>query len=154
MTKFKDLEGGNKKVDRLKISGGQSVKGVFVGDPVDFRQHWNGKFGEACIGEGCIHCGNGDSPKFRFQINFVYQNEGVWTAKVFEGGVRVYKQLNEINKEYPLESNLIKITRHGDDTDTTWSFLPAGSLDKATLQKVATTPVQDLSQGDLFEESA
>lgn len=73
--------------------------------------------------------------KFRFRVNFVTKEGATYVPKIFEQGLTVYKQLAELHKEYDLESTVVKVTRNGTGTDTTYSLLPL--LKQAITKEVA-----------------
>jgi hypothetical protein len=60
----------------------------------------------------------------------------VYVPKIFEQGLMVYNQLRELNEEYGLDEIVVKITRNGTGTDTTYSILPLlkQAISKETLK--------------------
>ncbi len=126
--KFKDAtelpEGGGSK-NFLKLKDKESISGIFRGDLAEFFVLWeNGKSREVDAGT--------PGGKFRFRVNFVHKEGSVYVPKIFEQGLMVYNQLRELNEEYGLDEIVVKITRNGTGTDTTYSILP--------LLKQAITP--------------
>lgn len=138
--KFKrDLpESGGKNY--LKLKSGESITGIFMGEPYEFYSLWEqGKPREVPAGT--------PGAGFRFRINFVVKEGGVYVPKIFEQGVTVYKQLDEINTEYPLETTVIKISRSGSSiSDTTYSLLPLLNkpIDAQTMAHLRTIELHDL----------
>jgi hypothetical protein len=127
--KFKSEGQGIKNL--LKLKPGESITGVFKGDPVDYQQHWVGGRGVICEGAACPYCQEKDEegkplkPGFRFRINFLTLENSQWTAKVFEQGYTVYKNLRSLHEsDYNLEKTLVKITRYGSDKTTTYQIVP------------------------------
>jgi hypothetical protein len=117
-------EGGGSK-NFLKLKDKESVQGIFRGDLHELFIFWeNGKSREVEPGF--------QGAKFRFRVNFVMKEGAVYVPKIFEQGLTVYNQLRELNEEYGLEEIVVKITRNGTGTDTTYSVLP---LLKQTLSK-------------------
>jgi hypothetical protein len=117
--KFRDNlpEQGSGSKNFLKLKDRESVTGVFCGDIREFFGIWeNSKMTE--VPEGTPKAG------FRFRVNFVVKEGSNYIPKIFENGVSVYRQLAELNEEYPLEETVVKITRNGTGTDTTYSILP------------------------------
>ena len=101
----------------LKLKDGESVAGVFRGEPYIFYNKWvNGK--TQLVEEGC------PDGKMRFRLNFVVNEPTGLVVKIFENGRTVYDQLKEINDEYDLEKTIIKISRKGEKLETTYTILP------------------------------
>lgn len=135
----------------LKLKPGESVTGVFKGDPAMFYQHFTGGRSSECPGRNvCQQCASGEKASWRFRLNFIAQDStGAWSVKVFEQGRRVYTQLVEINKENPLEHTRVKITRIGADKQTTYQIMPStkaittaenATIEKLSLHTLATVP--------------
>lgn len=109
----------------LKMKPEESITGIFRGDIYTFRQHWENKKAFPCLEINCPRCDAGQKSSFRFQLNFIFKENAVLVSKIFEQGWTVMEQLEELNKDYPLEMTLVKITRKGNGTDTTYTILPA-----------------------------
>jgi len=108
----------------LKLEDGETVMGVFRGEPREYDIHYiQGKGYIDCV-SGCVHCTDGVKQSFRFRVNFVVKVNGALTPKIFENGVLIYNAMKELNKDYPLESTLVKLTRTGLKKDTVYSVLP------------------------------
>lgn len=141
---FKDLPetGGSKWY--LKLKDKESVAGVFRGNPHEFYVVWeNGK-------SNVVDESNPDG-KFRFRINFVVKEGDNYAPKIFENSRTVYEMLKELSKEYDLETTVIKITRSGSGTDTTYSLLP---LLKQALTPEATAHLAGLQLLELAPKTA
>jgi hypothetical protein len=109
-------EGGGSK-NFLKLKDKESVQGIFRGDLHEFFVLWeNGKSREVDAGF--------PGGKFRFRVNLVIKEGPSYVAKIFEQGLTVYNQLRELHEEYELDKIVVKITRNGTGTDTTYSVLP------------------------------
>jgi hypothetical protein len=134
--KFKDLPHGN--MSFLKIDPGSSVKGIFRGDPYEFRIHWVAGASTVCTGKDCPSCADSIRSSFRFRINFITNENSNFTAKVWEGGKKVYEMLKALHEsEYNLEKHAMKISRSGSGTDTTYSVIPvANGTIKPDVEKV------------------
>lgn len=137
--------------DFLKIEAGQSVEGVFRGDPVDFYQHWP-KGGEKsiCSGSGCPSCAAGVKRNFRFLINFVMKENAAYVAKVWEQSGTVYDDMRGLHESgYDLEKTVVRITRKGNGKDTTYHIVPKpdGKLTPATEKAIAAVKLNELGQG-------
>lgn len=130
----------------LKLKDGESVKGVFRGDPFDFESHWkNGSV--PCPGAGCEFCAQGEAPAFRFRINLVVKENGAYTAKLWEQGWRVYEALQGLDVSgYDLEKTAVQVTRRGSDkNNTTYSILPIpnAELSEDQLKAIGDTKLHD-----------
>lgn len=139
----------------VKLKDKEFVTGVFRGDVKEYRQHWLGSSGAPCTGDGnCPHCKGGNKSAFRFRLNLITKEDGKYLAKVFEQGWLFYQQLSALNKDFPLEKNVVKVTRHGSSkNDTTYTVIPVpnGAL-TADLEKViAAIPLNEL---DPFAKTA
>jgi hypothetical protein len=134
--------------DFLILGDGDSENIVFMGDLYEFRTHWTGKFSEICPEDNtCKSCAQDEKPRFRFRVNAVVKIESGYQARIFEQGWKAYSALKELNTEYPLESNVIKVSRKGSGReDTVYTFLPAknGTLNKAQIEAISKVPLLDL----------
>lgn len=120
--KFKSMERTNKF---LKLNDGDSVTGVFVGDPCEFRQHFVDGKSEVCDGNDCVHCQNGQKSSFRFRVNFIDVKD--FAVYIFEQGKTTYQSLENLDGAIaPLEKTLIKITRTGTALSTRYILLGLG----------------------------
>lgn len=126
------------------------MKGVFKGEPYDFRQHWiqGEQKSTVCPGVGCPLCAQGEKPSFRFRLNFIVSENGVYTAKILEQGWTVYEALKNLHEsDYNLEEYVLKITRHGDGTNTSYSVVPLadGKLPPEKLKLINEVPLLELA---------
>lgn len=140
--KFKAASAMDSK-NYLRLKDKDTVKGIFQGEPYEFKTHWNGKQSELCSEDSvCPHCAVGLKAKFRFRINFVMKEGDAYVAKIFEQGWTVYNTLKDLSTEYDLENYIVKIGRSGSGiNDTVYSIVPVPSgavlpQTKAILQKV------------------
>lgn len=103
-------EGKGSGMPFIKLKSGESIVGVFKGDPYEFYQVWETK---QIVPKG--------TPKsaFRFRINFVTKEGANYVAKVLEQGTTVYNQLRDLNQHYPLEETVVTISRQGSTKDDT-----------------------------------
>ncbi len=141
--------GTDNSKDRVKLKSGESIKGVFMGDTHEFKQHWKDGKPSLCPGEtDCEKCANGDKAKFRFSLNLIIKENGTYVAKVFEQGWKVFLDLKALHEGgYHLEQYLMKITRNGSTmNDTTYSIVPVpdGKLTAAQLKEVAAVKLIQL----------
>jgi len=133
---------------------GDSIKGVFRGEPHLFRQHWTntpqGKRSVDCVGVECAVCKTGDKSKFKFRCNFVTLENGAYVAKIYEGGKTIYDSLADIAKEYgpdKMSGVLLKITRKGQGMDTSYSVVvapPSAQPNSVELDAIAAVGLNGL----------
>jgi hypothetical protein len=139
----------------IRLKAGESVRGVFRGEPFDFKQHWVNNRGQMCPGDGCALCAEGKKPSFRFRINFIINDNGAYVAKVFEQGWTVYETMKNLHEsEYNLDLHQMKITRHGSgQNDTTYSIIPVpnGTIDEAKEKVLSSIKLHELREESLAE---
>jgi hypothetical protein len=139
---------GNGSKNFLKLKDKESVQGIFRGELHEFYVLWeNGKSREVSAGT--------PEAKFRFRINFVSKDSAGYTAKIFEQGLSVYNQLAELHNEYELDKIVVKITRNGIGTDTTYSILPLlkAPITKDTFKYLEEMPLLPLTSANSGEKS-
>ncbi len=119
--RFKDEKdipsgGGDKFV---KLKDGESIAGVFMGDPYEFSVLWSS-------GKSSVVEDGTPNAKFRFRVNFITKDAKGYVAKLFEQGPAVYKRLIKLNEDFQgLENVVVKITRHGSGmNDTEYTIDP------------------------------
>lgn len=133
----------------LKLKNGESIVGIFRGDPIRFEQHYlqTDRFGTIClIPQPCPKCAAGDFPKFRFRINFVFMQGNQLVCKIFEQGGRVYDLIGGlIQAGYNLEEHFVKIVRNGERQQTKYTItpLPNGKLSPDQKNKVMAVAFLD-----------
>jgi hypothetical protein len=156
---FEPRETGSKNFLDLKKAGAIQ-RGVFAGEVFKFKQHWSQtqKKGTICPGfEKCETCAKVTDemsdeekkkywPSFRFRVNFIINENGAYTAKIFEQGATVYDTIVPLGQDYDLRKHLFKITRHGSGKDTTYSIVPVpnGQLDAEKLKQISEVTLQSL----------
>lgn len=130
----------------IKLKDGESVTGIFRGEPKVFYVQWNnGKSSECSKGA--------EGAKFRFRINIVVNEDKKYVAKILEQGALVYSDLKALNEEYPLEETLVKITRNGTGTDTTYTVMPMRAQpDSKTLSAIALVELNSLESKEKTEK--
>lgn len=142
----------------IKIKDGESVTGIFKGEPVEFYIHGNQADTTACEGEGCPRCKAGEEKRFRFRLNFICKQQGAIVCKIFEQGKRVYRMLKDLNEMSSLETTTLMIKRTGSSKDdTTYTIIPAmnAQLKPDEIEKlVASVQLNDLTIGTGVSNSA
>jgi len=139
----------------VKLKSGDSLKGVFRGEPYDYRAHWVGgktEFCKAVEGLPCSHCTNGDQSAFKFRLNFLVQENGAWVAKIFEQGWKGYENLMGMDAAYQkegtgLEKVAVTISRSGSTkNDTVYTFTPSvtGPISPEQEKQLSAVKLQSL----------
>lgn len=151
---------GPKKDEFLKVKSGQSIQGIFVGEPYQFYQHSfypEKKFPELCVNpETCKHCSQGMKPAFRFRVNIIIKENGRLVAKVFESGWKVWQNLMVLNQKFDISRNTIDMTRNGSGTETTYTIipLPDGKLNDEMFAKISAIPLVELEHKPILAPDA
>ncbi len=124
----------------VKLKDGEKIHGIFMGDIHEFNVMWKNSKAEE-VPEGHP---NG---KFRFRINFMVKEGAVYVPKVFEQGLKVYKDLADLHEIYPLDKTLVQISRKGNSVnDTTYSIMPMPQkISEETLAHIKTIKLNDLT---------
>jgi len=135
----------------VRLADGERIQGVFRGSPSIFRLHWANRQSTRCEGKDrCALCQGGDKPKFRFAINFITKEDGVWVAKIFEQGYLLYKKLKDLHEnDYNLEETAVNVSRTGEELETEYNVLPAknnGGLTAKDFKAIAAVPLNRLSE--------
>lgn len=140
-------EGG----DFIRLKDGDSVRGVFRGDPFVFRQHWVGQSTIRCPdNDTCERCKAGEKPAFRFKLNFIVKENDQLAVKVLEQGWKLYQALNDLQAGgWDLEKNFVVIKRTGKGkNDTVYSAnpVPNGTLGPEGLKSVEALTLTNFSE--------
>ncbi len=144
----------------LRLKAGESVVGVFRGDPVTFEQHYSQteRRGTVCLVPlVCPKCVAGDFPKFRFKINFLSMENNSLVAKIFVQGGMVYDLIGGLLQSgYNLDEHFVKISRTGDRQQTKYTVvpLPKGQITDAQRNKILSVPLIDLKQKPQAEDTS
>lgn len=119
-------DSGTSKEDFLRLKDGDTHKVLFRGKLHETYALWNGQFYEE-VPRGTKSADGERKAAFRFKINVVMEESpGKYVAKIFEQGFALYEQMAEVNKEYVLEKNWMKLSRKGSGPqDTTYAIVPA-----------------------------
>lgn len=87
-----------------------------------------------CIGKGCPACETSVDARFKAFLPVLTKDEGV---KIFSFGIRVYRQLAELETEIgSLKGKVIKIKRTGEGLKTQYMIIPTGKTMKVEDQEV------------------
>lgn len=134
----------------IKLKAGESIQGVFQGDPYEFKTHWlqNEQRSVLCDNPAlCAVCKLGDKPKFRFRVNFVVKEGDAYAAKVLEQGWTSYQALENLQESgYNLEKQIIVITRQGAGLNTSYSIIPSP---KGLINGDAEVKIKEVKLNDL-----
>ena len=141
--KFKPkTEGGTSGKNFVRLKAGESVHGIFRGEPYDFRQHWVNNKTQLCTGDECELCKAKNKASFRFRLNLIINENKAYVAKIFEQGYQVYDYIRSLaDSGYDLEKTVVKITRHGsgpNDTSYVIVPVPGGALDGEKEKAIET----------------
>lgn len=145
--KFETPAGGISSNHFVKLKDKEKIVGLFRGDPFTFRDHWTGQRSEVCPGStDCPRCAKNEKSKFRFHINFLTQDNHVWTPKIFAGGWTVFQSLKALHEgDYDLEKTKVSINRSGTGTDTSYNILPSRDWQLSEGEDMALKSVTLLS---------
>jgi hypothetical protein len=128
-----DILGSDSNIFIKLPKDGDSIRGVFRGNPFHFRQHWKNKKSTVCKGKDCPECAIGIDSVFRFRINFITFENTEYVVKVFEQSKKVYLSLKTLQEDgYNLEQTPVKITRQGVDQQTNYLISPVPLKDNET----------------------
>lgn len=119
----------------LKVSADESVTFVpLVGldDMVSAKQHefWdtNPAFIAPCVGRGCPACALGNTPRFKAFLP-IQTKEG--QSKIYAFGIKVYRQLEEIESELgTIQGKVLKVRRSGQGRNTSYTIIATGKTAK------------------------
>ena len=125
----------------VKLGDGDSITGVFAGDPVEFVSQWdNGKSTVSWPSEG---------GRFnRFRINFITKDDGKLVPKIFEQGIQTYKTLGMLARKHDLSKTTCMIIRNGTGKLTRYSVttLPDGGLSSNAVEALSKIELIDVKK--------
>lgn len=141
----------------LKLKDGESIEGVFRGDPYDFRNHWdkNSQRSVLCTGDSvCPYCEDKEKSRFRFRINFITKENGQLVVKIFESSRTVYEDLAALSQNYLLEKTKVSISRKGEGLKTKYVVqpVPEWKVNEKALAVIEGLKLFDLEQLDSQSE--
>lgn len=97
----------------VKIADGDSITGVFIGEPVMYYNHFQDKKKYSKWVEGSTH---------RFRWNFAEKTTDGWKCGIYDGPMGFGKDLWTAIEEYG-QDTLFKITRKGEGVETRYSVM-------------------------------
>jgi hypothetical protein len=122
----------------IKLKDGESVVGVFRGEPYVFYRVFQ---------ENTEYDSWAEGRNFRFRINFVVNDGTDYSSKIFEGGSRLRDELISCSDEYGLDS-VYKITRKGTGKEgTSYKILFQSKLTGKALEKIKAVSLEVLRKG-------
>lgn len=126
----------------LKLGADVSVIGMFIGNPNEYRSHWDRKTerGTACTGDGCPICATGAEPGFKFKIDFAEYKNGGTQIKTWEAGWRAYVALKSAHDMYNLDKTPVKITQIGAGSTVEFEILPEPLDPSLFIKSTKKTP--------------
>jgi hypothetical protein len=127
---------------------GDTVVGVFCGEPYAREVYWDGEKYVEASADGPPPGATSKTPSLRVALNFYVPSEG--TMKIVEGGTQWFRDLVNVREKYGLDKWLFEIKRHGKPKDpkTKYTILPEEKIDdalRATLARVATHDLAQMS---------
>lgn len=124
----------------LSLKDGDSIKGLFRGEPSFYSVVWeNGKSRECDPNE--------KGARDRFRINFVYRENGAMTCKVLNFPASLADTLEAYDREYEgLHKLIVSIKRTGMGKETRYQIFPAkeGLANEEFLKQVEAVQVHEL----------
>lgn len=143
---------------RIKSGPENSIVGVFRGQPLIFYTHWvdtdQGRRTRLCTQPAeCRLCDAGNKKTFTFRLNFIMNDaadkkDPKMVCRIWEQKTRVYNQLKGLSQGgYDLERILVRITRSGSGTDTSYSIIPVpnGAVNETQEAKIRVVKLLDLA---------
>lgn len=102
----------------LKLKDGEAVTGVFRGSPRIFYVVWKNNRSQE-VGQGTA------GSAFKFESNFVVNENGAMTAKVISGGGGFYDQVVAlIESGFDIEKTVVRVAKTGTGKETKYTVTP------------------------------
>jgi hypothetical protein len=121
----------------IKLKDGETVRGVFRGEPYIFYQEFGDKSEYDDYAEG---------RSTRFKINFVVKEGERYVAKIFGGGYYVLTALVDYKDKHGLDV-VYEVKRNGTGTDTRYTIMYDNKLTDSQLDKVKEVKLKELRRG-------
>lgn len=121
---------------------GDSVVGIFMGDPFVREQVWTGQTYEAF--DPVKH--KGEKVRLSFALNFYVPAEK--QLKIIQGGVKWFDQVKKLRAKYGLDKWTFEITRSGakGDAQTTYTILPDEMIPDSWKPSLDQLKLHDLAK--------
>lgn len=126
----------------VKLEDGQSITGVFQGDPLEYKKNFKLKT-EYPMGLPVYPEGTTNS----FKINFIVLKDGKCQPHVFNGSGKASVALEKVVSKYGMDY-VYEISRNGSGTKTTYTFLPERSLTPEEKTEVKAQTLIELKVRD------
>jgi len=136
---LKNVKSDSGKGIFINLKDGDSVEGVFMGEPRIFYKIFN---------DNTEYEEKVEGSSFRFKVNFIEIGSGDPVAKVFEQGITVKDQVINAKEEYGIDC-VFKIKRTGSSKDNTKYFVTfRRKLDDDELKYLQRIPLRSLRKTD------
>jgi hypothetical protein len=133
----KASEGGGGGVF-IKLKDGDSVEGVFQGEPHCFYRI----YGDKAMAE---HENYVEGSSFRFKINMLVKEGDKFEPKILEQGTKLAKRIRKYTQEYGMDY-VFKVEREGSTKDNTeYHLFPKRAIsasEKEELEKIELWPLE------------
>jgi hypothetical protein len=127
----------------ITLKDGDSIEGVFRGEPYCFYQKFQEKTEYESWSEG---------RSFKFKINFIIKEGDKFIAKIYRGGATVRDALLMSKEEYGLDC-IFKIKRMGSSKeDTTYSVLFKSNLTPEQKAQIDSIKLYEFKKNSVVNE--
>ncbi len=119
----------------IKLKDGESIQCVPCGEPYTFYQAFQDKreFQDYV-----------DGASFRFKLNVAVLENGAFTMKILNGGVKLAKSIRKLLQKLG-PNTLLEIEREGSTKDnTTYHVIPMGQVSPEQLKTIASLKLNSL----------
>ena len=123
----------------IKLKNGESIEGLFRGEPYCFYQIFEDKkeYSERVEGSS-----------FKFKINFIIKEKGAYVPKILQQGVTLAKLVRKYTNECGMDT-LFKIEREGSGKDdTTYYLIPKGPVLPESLKQINAVKLLPLQKSE------
>jgi len=119
----------------VKLKSGESIEGVFRGEPYCCYEKFKERQEYATYVEGS---------SLKFKINFIVKENGSYVAKILKQGMTLAKQIRKLTLECGMDT-LFKLEREGSGKDdTVYYLIPKGPVAPTSLQHIDAVPLLPL----------
>jgi hypothetical protein len=129
--------GGDGKGSKLfvKLGDGASTAGVFRGELYEFYSKW-------VSNKSVLTTADDPDGKARFRLNFVTTEDGKLVSKIFEFGMPVYEQLQNLSEDFVVDQTKVKILRKGLKLETVYFITPLGKIASKDMKAIEAVDLQ------------